>query len=220
MSFSSLFEQMSSSGFDGRFLSAKAKVPKSVLLHNKRAPFRPEPANPVPIDWNYLGCYVDSGSVEQAMDKGFYWTAEQAVKFPVPSMMSADICTASCSFNARYTYATLNASTCYCFDTKPYRRSRPEECSTPCYDNEGEGCGGGAGPDSVRLTVYERDESATNVPHPTNLDNGYQYVGCYYLEGYSFVAILDGYSTGWNASDGIVESSPELCTQKCNGNGY
>lgn len=153
------------------------------------------------------------------MDKGFYWAAEDAVKFPVPSMMSADICTATCSFNDRYTYAALNGSSCYCSDTKPYKRSRSDECNRPCYDNEGEACGG-TGADSVRLTVYQRDESAVNVPRSADLDNDYQYAGCYDLEGYAFVAILDGYTTGWNASDGIVESSPQLCTQKCNENGY
>ncbi|KAH7406186.1 hypothetical protein DE146DRAFT_779687 [Phaeosphaeria sp. MPI-PUGE-AT-0046c] len=188
-----MFDRVHASGFDGTSLSQRSNLRNSALVYHKRAPVPPEPANPVPIDWKYLGCFIDAGSIHEAKDKGFYWSAEEAVKFPVPAMMSATICTASCSFNDRYTYAALNASTCYCFDTKPYRRGRPEECDRPCYNNEGEVCGGDSA-GSSRLTIYERDDTA-------------------------LIAILDGFSTGWNASDEIVESSPELCTQKCNENG-
>lgn len=219
MSLSTLFNQLHTSGPDGTSLNTEPHPRKSALVHHKRAPVRPEPANPVPIDWNYLGCFVDSGSVIEAMDKGFYWTAQGAVEFPAPSMMSADLCAASCSINNRYIYAALNGSTCYCFDAKPWRLSRSEECNRPCYNNEGEACGGDSA-GSIKLTVYERDDSATSIPRPADLSNGYQYAGCYHLEGYAFVAILDGYSTGWNASNEIVESSPELCTQKCKENGH
>ncbi|OAL05864.1 hypothetical protein IQ06DRAFT_343116 [Phaeosphaeriaceae sp. SRC1lsM3a] len=124
-----MFDRVHSAGPDGTSLNTKPNLRNFALVHHKRAPVQPEPTNRVPIDWNYFGCFVDAGSVDEAKDKGFYWTAEETVKFPVPAMMSAAICTASCSFNDRYTYAALNASTCYCFDTKPYRRSRSEECT-------------------------------------------------------------------------------------------
>lgn len=132
--------------------AALSNTHETSSAHHRYEPVRPQPADPVPIDWDCVGCIIDDGTMEDAINKGFYWTAEQTGSFSVPPGMSAELCTAS-PFNRHSTYADMHESTCYCFDKKPTRVNRREQCEKPCYNNQGKACGGESR-GSVKLTVY------------------------------------------------------------------
>lgn len=193
--------------------------PTSVSLnHQKRAPAALQPGNP--LGWNYLGCFAGADSIDTAINYGFYWNPEGGVQLPAPQLMSASICTASCSLNGRYLYAGLNENTCYCFDEEPANSTTAPTCDTPCYNNEEEVCGGNS-EDSAQLTVFTRGEATNVVPRPVDpAPDQWEYTGCFSLEGYAYVALADGYSTGYNNTEGVVDVSAELCTAECNDNGY
>jgi hypothetical protein len=233
MSFANLFAHATppTNAMNGILSSAKSKTqpflrPGQNLtnpsVHQHKRADGPVPADPAPVGWTYFGCFNDNGSVDEATNTGFYWTPEMESILPTPPLISADVCTASCSFNGLYAYAGLNGSNCYCFNERPRSGGISSTCETPCYNNEGEAYGGD-GPDSVKLTVYKRGRSANVSPRPAAPPpQGWKYTGCYALEGFVLVSIFDGYTIGWNSSDAIAspQSSVEICTQKCLDNGY
>tara|TARA_R110002003_G_scaffold196_5_gene15302 strand:- start:4645 stop:6606 length:1962 start_codon:yes stop_codon:yes gene_type:complete len=189
------------------------------MLHAKRAPINPVPADPAPVGWEYYGCFIDTGSIEDSINYGFYWQPENPGPLPAPPIMSADVCTASCSMNGRSAFAGLDGSTCYCFDKRPSRSGRQLFCEKPCFNNAEEACGGDSA-GATKLTVYRRGREYDIEPRPaTPPPSGWQYSGCFSLEAYAYVALLNGFSTG-NATNGNYESSVEQCIAICNNNGY
>jgi hypothetical protein len=194
---------------------------KGAQAQQKRAPCGSVPGTPV-SGWNYAGCFVDSGSIDESFNKGFFWGVEVDYPLPVPQAMSAGLCTASCSLKSldgRFAYAGINGNTCYCFNDEPTIGATAETCDTPCLNNEQESCGGNV-TGSLRLTVFARDEDYLYGSAGPAQVTGWQYTDCYSIEGYAYVALADGLTFGYNVSTPGVHNDPKACITRCNDNGY